>query len=138
MWKIWLIIAGVFLIIESLTSGFLVFWFSVGAICALVASLFIESVIAQTYVFLISSTILIFATRKFCEKFTKNETSETMNTIVGKIGIVTADIDPIKYQGQVKIGSETWSAIAETPIEKGAEVIVEKVDGVKAVVKLNK
>ena len=137
MWKIWLIIAGIFLIIESATTGFLVFWFSVGALIALVFSFFVESVVTQTSIFLISSTILIFATRKFCNKFLKNDTPETINTIVGKIGTVTVDIDPIKAIGQVKIGSETWSATSESPIKKGAEIIVEKVDGVKAVVKLN-
>ena len=137
MWKIWLIIAGIFLIIESATTGFLVFWFSVGALIALVFSFFVESVVTQTSIFLISSTILIFATRKFCNKFLKNDTPETINTIVGKVGTVTVDIDPIKAIGQVKIGSETWSATSESPIKKGAEIIVEKVDGVKAVVKLN-
>lgn len=138
MWKIWLISAGFFLILECITTGFLVFWFAIGSLFALVSSIFVKSVIAQTYVFLISSTILIFATRKFCDKFSKNEASDTLNTIVGKIGIVTNDIDPIKYNGQIKIGGETWTATSEIPIEKGAEVIVEKIDGVKAVVKLNK
>ena len=137
MWKIWLIIAGIFLIIESVTTGFLVFWFSVGALIALVCSFFIESVITQTSIFLIASTILIFATRKFCNKFLNNDAPETINTIVGKIGKVTVDIDPINAVGQVKIGGESWSATAETPIETGAEIIVEKVEGVKAVVKLN-
>ncbi len=137
MWKIWLIIAGIFLIIESATTGFLVFWFSVGALIALVCSFFIESVITQTTIFLIASTILIFATRKFCNKFLKNDAPETINTIVGKVGTVTVDIDPIKAVGQVKIGGESWSATAEAPIEKGAEIVVEKVQGVKAVVKLN-
>ena len=137
MWKIWLIIAGIFLIIESATTGFLVFWFSVGALVALVSSFFIESIITQTYIFLIVSTVLIFATRKFCNKFLKNDAPETINTIVGKVGTVTTDIDPIKAVGQVKIGGETWSATASAPIEKGAEIVVEKVDGVKAVVKLN-
>lgn len=137
MWKIWLIIAGIFLIIESATTGFLVFWFSVGALIALVCSFFIESVITQTSIFLVTSTILIFATRKFCNKFLNNDAPETINTIVGKVGTVTVDIDPIKAVGQVKIGGESWSATAEAPIEKGAEIIVEKVQGVKAVVKLN-
>lgn len=137
MWKIWLIIAGIFLIIESATTGFLVFWFSVGALVALVSSFFIESVITQTSIFLIASTILIFATRKFCNKFLKNDAPETINTIVGKVGTVTVDIDPIKSEGQVKIGGETWSATAESPIEKGTEIVVEQVKGVKAVVKLN-
>lgn len=137
MWKIWLIIAGIFLIIESATTGFLVFWFSVGALIALVCSFFIESVITQTSIFLVTSTILIFATRKFCNKFLNNDAPETINTIVGKVGTVTVDIDPIKAVGQVKIGGESWSATAEAPIEKGAEIVVEKVQGVKAVVKLN-
>ena len=137
MWKIWLIIAGIFLIIESATTGFLVFWFSVGALIALVCSFFIESVITQTSIFLVTSTILIFATRKFCNKFLNNNAPETINTIVGKVGTVTVDIDPIKAVGQVKIGGESWSATAEAPIEKGAEIVVEKVQGVKAVVKLN-
>lgn len=137
MWKVWLIIAGIFLIIESVTTGFLVFWFSVGALIALVCSFFIESVITQTYIFLITSTILIFATRKFCNKFLNNDAPETINTIVGKVGKVTIDIDPINATGQVKIGGETWSATAESPISTGAEIIVEKIEGVKAVVKLN-
>ena len=64
MWKIWLIIAGIFLIIESATTGFLVFWFSVGALVALVSSFFIENVITQTSIFLIASTILIFCLKK--------------------------------------------------------------------------
>ena len=137
MWKIWLIIAGIFLIIESATTGFLVFWFSVGALIALVSSFFIESIITQTSIFLVASTILIFATRKFCNKFLNNNAPETINTIVGKIGKVTVDIDPINAVGQVKISGETWSASAETPIAAGSEIIVEKVEGVKAIVKLN-
>ena len=137
MWKVWLVIAGIFLIIESATTGFLIFWFSIGALIALVSSFFIESVITQTSIFLIASTILIFATRKFCNKFLNNNAPETINTIIGKVGKVTVDIDPINATGQVKIGSETWSATSESPIKIGSEIVVEKVEGVKAVVKLN-
>ena len=137
MWKIWLLTAGFFLILECVTTGFLVFWFSVGAIIALIVSLLIENIVIQTYVFLISSTILIFATRKFCNKFLKNDAPETLNTVVGKIGTVTVDINPIQAEGQVKINGETWSATSKSPIEKGSEIVVEKVEGVKAVVKLN-
>ena len=40
MWQIWLIIAGICLIIEIITTGFLVFWFSIGALLAMITSLF--------------------------------------------------------------------------------------------------
>lgn len=36
MWQFWLILAGLFLILEIITVGFLVFWFSVGALVAMV------------------------------------------------------------------------------------------------------
>ena len=63
MWKIWLVLAGIFLIIEIINMGFLVFWFSIGALIAMIASFFIDNVIIQSTIFLISSTILLFATR---------------------------------------------------------------------------
>ena len=42
MWKIWLISSAVFFIIEMFTVGFLVFWFGVGALLAMIVSFFIS------------------------------------------------------------------------------------------------
>ncbi len=98
MWKLWLIISGVFFIIEMFTVGFLVFWFGIGALIAMIISFFIEDVVIQTTVFLISSTILLFATRAFASKFAKTENSAKTNafSIEGKIGKVIKDIDPVE------------------------------------------
>lgn len=136
MWKLWIISAGVFLILESITTGFLVFWFAIGSLFAMVVSLFSENIILQATTFVISSTILIFATRKFCDKFLKNNKPNIVNSMSGKVGKVTVDIVPIDGKGQVKIGGEVWSAISEdnSTISKDTEVIVKKIDGVKAVV----
>ena len=136
MWKIWIILAGVFLILESITTGFLVFWFAIGSVVALIVSLFIDNIVVQTTVFIISSTILIFATRKFCNKFLGNDEPNNVNTIIGKNGKVTIAIDPIEATGQVKIGGETWSASSENgqKIEVGTNIVVKNVDGVKAIV----
>ena len=68
MWQIWIIIAGVCLIGEILTSGFLIFWLSIGALIAMVVSFFVDSIIVQTAVFVISSAILIFATKPFVKQ----------------------------------------------------------------------
>ena len=43
MWQVWLIIAGLFFIGEMITVGFLVFWFGVGALLAMITSLFTQS-----------------------------------------------------------------------------------------------
>ena len=113
MWQIWLIISGVCLIIEIMTVGFLVFWFSIGALIAMITSIFIDNIIIQTSVFIISSTILIFATKPFVKKFinTKPSIKTNVYSSIGKTGIVTQDIDSTNGIGQVKVNGELWSAI---------------------------
>lgn len=138
MWQFWVILSGIFFVIEIATVGFLVFWFGVGALIAMVVSLFTNNLAIQTAVFILSSTVLLFFTRPFVNKFSQNEEVHTNAfSIIGKKGIVTKTIDPISGQGQVKIGTETWSAKSsdEIKIEKGMEVEVLDIDGVKAVVR---
>ena len=138
MWQIWLIIAGVCLIAEIFTVGFLIFWFSIGALIAMVVSFFTTNIIIQTAVFIISSTILIFATKPFVKKFSKDEDSVKTNvySIIGKTGIVIEEINSIHSKGQIKIAGEVWSAISynDTIIPKGSEVEILEVKGVKAIV----
>ena len=45
MWQVWLIIAGLFFIGEIATVGFLIFWFGIGALIAMVVSLFTSNYI---------------------------------------------------------------------------------------------
>ena len=138
MWQIWLIIAGVCLVIEILTVGFLIFWFAIGALLAMIASFFTDSLVIQTSVFVISSGLLIFATKPFVKKFMHNKNTVKTNvySVVGKIGIVTSDINSIDGSGQVKVNGEVWSAIGENEanIAKGTEVQVKEINGVKAIV----
>ena len=138
MWQIWLIIAGVCLIGEIMTTGFLVFWLSIGALLSMVVSFFTDNVIIQTAVFVISSAILIFATKPFVKKFAKTKNVKTNAfSIIGQNGIVTKDIDSINSKGQVKIDGETWSAVGkdDMDIPKGTEIEVVEIKGVKAIVK---
>ena len=138
MWQMWLIIAGVCLIIEIFTTGFLIFWFSIGALITMVVSFFTSNIIIQTAVFVISSTILIFATKPFVKKFVKDEDTIKTNvySIIGKTGIVTQDINPVQSKGQIKVAGETWSATSndENLIPKDSEVKVLEVQGVKLIV----
>ncbi len=137
MWYVWLILAGIFVIGEVITSGFLIFWFALGSLIAMVVSLFIPDIIVQTTVFLISSVILILATKPLVKKFANIETVKTnIQSIIGKKGLVTKDINSIKATGQVKIEGELWSAIGkdDMDIPKGTEVEVSEIKGVKVIV----
>ena len=137
MWYVWLILAGIFVIGEVITSGFLIFWFSLGSLIAMIVSFFIPDVIVQTTVFLISSVILILATKPLVKKFANIDTIKTnAQSIIGKKGLVTKDINSIKATGQVKIEGELWSAIGkdDMDIPKGTEVEVSEIKGVKVIV----
>ena len=59
-----------------------------------------------------------------------------VDAVIGKTGIVTKTIDSINSKGQVKVDGETWSATGENgiDIEKGTQIIVKEIKGVKAVV----
>ena len=138
MWQIWLIASGVFFIIEIITVGFLMFWLAIASLITMVVSFFTTNIIIQTAVFVISSGILIFATKPFVEKLTKKDSVQTnVYSIIGKKAIVIEDIDWNKGTGQIKVGGEVWSAKTNEQIDipKGSEVEVEDIDGVKAFVK---
>ncbi len=138
MWQFWLIIAGIFFIGEIITVGFLVFWLAVGALLAMITSFFIPNIIVQTAVFVISSTILIFATKPFVKKFVDVKVTNTNAfSIIGKKALVIKEIDPIHSTGQIKINGEVWSAesVNNQVISEGSEVEITEIKGVKAVVR---
>ena len=133
MWKIWLIISGICLIVESFTLGFFVFWFSIGAIFALITSLFTTNIIIQSTVFVITSTLLLLLTKPLIKKFVKTPKTKPTNvySIIGKEGIVLETIDSINGTGKVKVNGELWSAISDSNIEKNEKIKVINVNGVK-------
>ena len=139
MWYIWLIFSGLILIIEAMTAGFLIFWLSIGSLFAMITSFFTDNIFIQTSVFVISSTILIFATKPFVKKFTqaKSPIKTNVYSIIGKTAIVTQEINSIHSTGQIKVAGEIWSAISEEEssiIPKDSEVKILEVKGVKAIV----
>ena len=138
MWQSWLILSGIFLVIEIINVSFLIFWFSIGALLAMVVSFFTNNIFIQAAVFLVSSTLLLFVTKPLVNKILPKDSFIKTNSASpeGKEGIVTQEIDNSKSTGQIKIESETWTARSEDEsiIPEGSKVIVTKVDGVKAIV----
>ncbi len=139
MWHLWLILAGLFLILEIITVGFLVFWFAIGALVAMVVSFFVDSLLIQAIVFLVVSTLLLFATKPLVNKILPRDSFVKTNSysIEGKVAKVTIDIEPVEGKGQIKVSGETWSAksIDDTYIPKDTELVIEKIEVVKSKVK---
>ena len=138
MWQSWLIVCGICLVIEILTTSFLGFWFAVGAIFALLVSLFTDNIVIQATVFIISSGILTFFTKPVIKKvLNKDEKIETnAYSIIGKKALVTQESNSTSGTGQIRVGTEIWSAknSSDEIIPKGAEVEITSIDGVKAIV----
>ena len=111
MWQIWLIASGIFFICEIITVGFLVFWLGVGALIAMIVSLFTSNIIVQMSVFVISSGLLIFATRPLVNKISKKDVVPTnVYSLIGKKAIVTEEINWVTGKGLIKFEGEVWSA----------------------------
>lgn len=138
MWVTWLVLAGFFFILEMATTGFLVFWLGIGALFAMILSFFVDNLIIQIALFVMSSIIMIILTKPIIKKFLNNNTIATNTySLIGQKALVIEDIDSIKGKGKVKLNGEVWTAKTnETEIiTKDTEVEITEITGVKLVVK---
>ena len=77
---------------------------------------------------------LIF-TKPLLDKFiNKNVTKTNIDIIIGKIGIVTKEINELS-PGRVKVSGKDWMAISNSHIDEGKKVRVLKIEGAKIIVR---
>ena len=134
IWAIWLILCGIFFIIEIFTVTFMMFWPGVAAFIVALLSLLDIPVAAQITIFCVLSIVLIVFTKPLTKKlFKSNDVSTNIDSIIGKTGIVTKTINNIEGKGQVKVQGEIWTAISTNDeiIEEKTNIKVISVDGVK-------
>lgn len=132
---LWAVLAGVFLVLEAGTVALVCLWFAIGAGAALVLSVLGAAFWLQLLAFLAVSGLLLALLRPTLRKYVKI-TKTNVDSVLGAQGLVTADIDNLTYQGQVKLGAMTWSARSTSgaPIPTGTRVAVDRVEGVKVFV----
>lgn len=134
---IWIGFAVVLAICEALTAQLICIWFVAGAAAAAVATIFTDSVVIQVLVFLLVSALCLAITRPLVKKITKNKKVRTnADSLIGKKGILTIDVNNEKGLGQVNVGGQIWSARAadDTLLKAGQNVVVERIEGVKLIV----
>ena len=134
---VWFVAMVVFLIVESQSVTMVSLWFAAGALAALVAALFGAELWLQVVLFFAVSIVLLASLRPLARKyFTPKITKTNVDSIIGAQGLVTASIDNIAAQGQVKLGAMEWTARSTSgePICEGTLVKVDKIEGVKAFV----
>ena len=134
---VWLGLTVLFLIVEASTVTVLSLWFAAGSLVAMVAALTGGGLGFQAAVFLAVSAIALTALRPLVRKYlTPTLTATNIDSVIGSIGIVTADIDNISASGQVKLNGMEWTARSTSggPIAAGTKVRVDTIQGVKVFV----
>jgi membrane protein implicated in regulation of membrane protease activity len=82
--------------------------------------------------------LALVITRPLVKKYIHPHKEHTnADKVLDQIGVVTQDIDNINAKGQVKVDGKTWTAraIDNSLIPSGSEVKIEKIEGVKLIVK---
>ena len=138
IWAIWLILCGIFLLIEIFTVSFLMFWPGIGAFFAFIVNILGFSFPVQLGVFAISTALMKIFMKPLVKKFFKTkDVPINNNAMIGKQAIVIKQIDNLNSKGQVKVNGELWSALSvdDSIIEENSTVEIVGIDGVKLKVK---
>ncbi len=134
----WIVLLVVLIIVEAATAQLVTIWFAAGAAAALIAELCGLQQWLQWVIFIAVSAIALVATRPLVRKVT-NKTVQPTNAdrCIGQTAVVTEDVDNIEGKGQVHVNGITWTARSSdgSVFKKDERVIVEKIDGVKLIVK---
>ncbi|MBR3808252.1 MAG: NfeD family protein [Lachnospiraceae bacterium] len=137
----WLVVLIVCLVVEFSTMGLTSIWFAGGALLSMIIALIGGPLWLQVLVFLVVSIVLLIFTRPVAAKyFNKNRTKTNVDSIAGRQAIVTEKIDNLQGVGQIVTNGMEWTArsLDDSVIEEGAVVTIEKIEGVKAIVKMKK
>ncbi len=134
----WVVLLIVLIVIEAVTAQMVTIWFAAGAVAAIVAELLGAQVWLQWVVFIVVSVIALIVTRPVVRKLTRTRVQPTnADRCIGQVAVVTEEIDNIAAKGRVSVNGTVWTARSSdgTVIEKDEKVTVEKIEGVKVIVK---
>lgn len=133
----WIATFILLIVAEAATVQLITIWFAAGAVGALIANLLNAPDWLQWLIFLVVSLATLIVTRPLVKKFTNKKIQPTnADRNIGEQAIVLEDIDNTLGKGSVNIKGVTWTArsLNGECIEKGAMVIVDKIEGVKLIV----
>ena len=134
----WIAAVIVLLTVEVATMQLVTIWFAVGAAAGLIAYLCDCSLTTQIVLFVAVSAVALAVTRPFVKRFAHKEIDHTnADRCIGKTALVVEGIDNTAGKGAVKVNGSVWTARSAdgNPVGENEQVIIEKIDGVKLIVK---
>ena len=138
MGVLWSVAIIAFCILESVTAQFVSIWFAGGSLIALFAHLLGAVKTVQWIVFALASAILLILTRPLVKRLANKDASVTgTDLLIGKTVVMTKDTDSRGEDGEAKADGKIWTVknIDNEPISEGSVVTIERIEGVKLIVK---
>ncbi len=134
---LWLAVIVVAAVVEGVTAQLVSIWFVAGGVGALIANLCGATLWVQTIVFVLVTALTLAATRPLVKKLLDFKRVDTnAGRYIGKIGIVTMQINNTLGSGQVNVSGSIWTARSEdgSTVEIGEHVLIKSIEGVKLIV----
>ena len=134
----WLAVFVLLIVIELATMGLTTIWFAGGAVAGFIASMLGANVVIQAVVFFVVSIVLLIFTRPFAVRYiNSNKTKTTIDGLIGQEALVLEEINNIRETGCARLEGKEWTArsVDDTVIPADTVVIVERIEGVKLIVK---
>ncbi|MBQ3970514.1 MAG: NfeD family protein [Clostridia bacterium] len=135
---LWIAVMIIMAVFEGVTTQLVSIWFMIGAAAAAIVSFFVPVFPIQFSIFVGVSLILLIATKPIVKKVKDVKTEPTnADRNIGKIAVVTAEINNTASTGQVDLDGNSWTARSdqnEIIFKEGEMVRVKEIKGVKLIV----
>lgn len=135
---LWVVIFVLAAATEMFTMAFVAMYVGLGAAAAAVAAWLDYGTVGQLVAFGVVGVVLLLATRPFLARRLQHpEIMTNVHVLVGKRGVVTVTVDDTANTGQIRVGTEYWTArhadgMDGAAIPEGGKVEVVEVSGVTA------
>ena len=134
----WIVSCVLFTLLEAFTQQFVSIWFLSGSVVAMIASYLGFNTEVQWILFVVVSLITLIAFRPMVKKFVQGEIIPTnSDSNISKLAIVIGEFDQVKKEGRILVNDMDWAAksLDDMAYKKGEKVIVERIEGVKCLVR---
>ena len=131
---IWAAVMAFTLLLEFFTVDFFACCFSLAALVALILAACTLNVYWQVSVFFIVAIIALIGARPFLKRLVKKPTVATnVDQYFGKKARLLYDV--MDGESSIKLNDVIWKVTCETALKQGNEVVIERVEGNRMMVK---
>lgn len=136
---IWIAVIVLAVVVEVLTEQLVSIWFVPSAIISTVLDFLGVGIVWQVFAFLLASGVGIILAKIILSRIRPSVNTKTnIDAIIGERCIVTEKIDNFRGCGQVRVGSQIWSARGaseDDSFEVGEILNIVAIEGVKLICK---